>query len=170
MSKEFYSIFSSQVQTVHDQQPAFTDLFYKGINLSRHDQDIQYVDDDPSRRHIIVLIDTLHMVLLILFPDQEYQQGLILHLRKIIYKKRQFLLWAPVSAVWFHRGANNHLKHVLKTFHSKPNPSFNGLVLLPGDSSRESCFVSILMYLLIINLLDFSVGSLFVSTKGLLNE
>lgn len=61
--------------------------FYKGIDLSRHDQDIQYVDDDPSKRHIIVLIDTLHMVLLILFPDQEYQQGLILHLRKIIYKK-----------------------------------------------------------------------------------
>lgn len=37
VSKEFYSTFSSQVLTVHDQQPESTGLLYKGINLSSYD-------------------------------------------------------------------------------------------------------------------------------------
>lgn len=81
MSKEFYSIFCSQVWTVHDQQPEFTGLSYKGINLSRHDQEIQYVDDDPSSWHTILLIDTLHMLMIYRFV-QSISAGFIITFQK----------------------------------------------------------------------------------------
>lgn len=34
------------------------------INLSRHGQDIQEGDDDPSIRHMILLIETLCMLMI----------------------------------------------------------------------------------------------------------
>lgn len=82
MSTEFYSIFCSQVLTVHDKQPEFTGLLYKGIDLSRHDQDIQY---DPSSRHMILLIDTLHMLMIYHF-SRSILAGFNMTFQKLISK------------------------------------------------------------------------------------
>lgn len=84
MSKEFYSIFCKSGLTVHDQQPEFTGLLYKGIDLSRRDQDIQY---DPSSRHMILLIDTLHMLMIYPSSRPSTSAGFYYNIsKKLIYK------------------------------------------------------------------------------------
>ena len=94
-----------QVSTVHDQQPEFTGLLYKGIDLSRQDQDVQYVDDDPSSRH---MIDTLHM--LIIYPSSMFYYNISnliktwqfpagLHNLQFDFTKEHIIIWGKVLKI-----------------------------------------------------------------------
>lgn len=62
---------------------------------------------------MILLIDMLHMLMILLCPDQIYQQVSITTFQELIYKTQQFMVGLQKCEFSFYRGAGHRVEVVM---------------------------------------------------------